>query len=136
MVALKGAEIESFVARPDAARPIVLLFGPDGGLVSERAETIVKSSVDDPADPFALVRLDGEVIASDPARLVDEATTVGLFGGRRAIWVKAGSRNFASVAARDLGANVTSSTFRGNRPGHNRQRSSKGVRPSAPAMNR
>jgi DNA polymerase-3 subunit delta len=93
MVALKGAEIESFVARPDAARPIVLLFGPDGGLVSERAETIVKASVDDPADPFALVRLDGEVIASDPARLVDEAATVGLFGGRRAIWVKAGSRN-------------------------------------------
>ncbi len=93
MVALKGAEIESFVARPDPARPIVLLFGPDGGLVSERAEIIVKSSVDDAADPFALVRLDGEVIASDPARLVDEATTVGLFGGRRAIWVKAGSRN-------------------------------------------
>jgi DNA polymerase-3 subunit delta len=93
MVALKGAEIESFVARPDNTRPIVLLFGPDGGLVSERAEAIVKASVDDPADPFALVRLDGDLLAQDPARLVDEAGTVGLFGGRRAIWIKAGSRN-------------------------------------------
>ena len=47
-------------------------------------------------DPFALVRLDGDALASDPARLVDEATTVPLFGGRRAIRVRAGSRNLAS----------------------------------------
>src|SRR5262245_5242821 len=38
MVALKGADIDKFVARPDPARPIVLVFGPDAGLVRERAE--------------------------------------------------------------------------------------------------
>jgi DNA polymerase-3 subunit delta len=93
MVALKSSEIESFVARPDPARSVVLIFGPDAGLVSERADAIVRASVDDPADPFALVRLDGDALASDPARLVDEATTMPLFGGRRAIRVRAGSRN-------------------------------------------
>ena len=85
MVALKTSEIESFVARPDPARAVVLVFGPDAGLVSERVDAIVRASVDDPDDPFSLVRLDGDAIASDPARLVDEATTVPLFGGRRAI---------------------------------------------------
>ena len=40
-------------------------------------------NVDDVADPFALVRLDGDTLTSDPARLVDEATTMPLFGGRR-----------------------------------------------------
>lgn len=93
MVALKAAEIDSFVARPDPSRAIVLVFGPDAGLVSERVDAIIRASVDDPADPFALVRLDGDTLASDPARLIDEATTIPLFGGRRAIRVRAGSRN-------------------------------------------
>src|SRR6266567_1153262 len=103
MVALKSSDIESFVARPDPARAVVLIFGPDAGLVSERADAIIRASVDDPSDPFALVRLDGDVLASDPARLADEALTVPLFGGRRAIRVRAGSRNIAPAVEGILG---------------------------------
>jgi len=95
MVALKTAEIERFVARPDAARPVVLIFGPDAGLVRERAEKILKTSVDSFDDPFSLVRLEGDDLSGDVGRLVDEAHTVPLFGGRRAVWVKAGGRNIA-----------------------------------------
>ncbi|MGH6672378.1 MAG: DNA polymerase III subunit delta, partial [Xanthobacteraceae bacterium] len=51
--------------------------------------------VDDPNDPFALARLDSEELAAEPSRLVEEAQTIPLFGGRRAVWVKAGSRNIA-----------------------------------------
>jgi DNA polymerase-3 subunit delta len=42
------------------------------------------------------VRLDGDELSAEPSRLVDEALTVPLFGGRRAIRVRAGSRSFAS----------------------------------------
>jgi DNA polymerase-3 subunit delta len=97
MVALKAAEVDSFVARPSAERPIVLLCGPDAGLVHERAEKLINASVDDPRDPFALVRIEGDTLASEPSRLVEEAHTVPLFGGRRAVWIKAGSRNFAAA---------------------------------------
>src|SRR5205823_990182 len=97
MVALKSSEIESFVARPDPARAVVLVFGPDAGLVSERADAIIRASVDDPTDPFALVRLDGDALASDPARLIDEATTIPLFGGRRAIPVRDGRASRAEL---------------------------------------
>jgi DNA polymerase-3 subunit delta len=96
VVALRGKEIETFLARPDAGRPIILLYGPDAGLVRERAEALLASAVDDPNDPFSLVRLDGDELSAEPSRLVDEAMTVPLFGGRRAIRVRAGSRNFAS----------------------------------------
>ena len=41
------------------------------------------------------MRLEGDALASEPSRLVEEAHTVPLFGGRRAVWVKAGGRNFA-----------------------------------------
>jgi DNA polymerase III subunit delta len=94
MTALKAAQVDAFVARPDLARPVVLVFGPDAGLVRERAEALINSAVDDPRDPFALARLAGDELAAEPMRLVEEANTIPLFGGRRAVWVKAGSRNF------------------------------------------
>ena len=97
MVALKAADVDAFVARPNPERPIVLLFGPDAGLVHERAEKLINASVDDPRDPFALVRIEGDALASEPSRLVEEAHTVPLFGGRRAVWIKSGSRNFAAA---------------------------------------
>jgi DNA polymerase-3 subunit delta len=96
VVALRGKEIDAFLARPDPGRPIILLYGPDAGLVRERAEALLASAVDDPNDPFSLVRLDGDELSAEPSRLVDEAMTVPLFGGRRAIRVRAGSRSFAS----------------------------------------
>jgi DNA polymerase-3 subunit delta len=95
MVAVKASDVEAFLARPDPARPVVLVFGPDAGLVSERVNALVKTLVDDPDDPFSLVRLEGEEVAANPGRLVEEAQTIPLFGGRRAVWLKAGGRNIA-----------------------------------------
>src|SRR5437762_9464222 len=106
MVALKPAEVESFITRLDPSRSIVLVFGADAGLVSERVDAIVRGSVDDPGDPFALVRLDSDTLASDPARLADEALTVPLFGGRRAIRVRAGSRNIVPAVEGILGVTL------------------------------
>lgn len=95
MVAIKPSEVDAFVARADPARLVVLVFGPDAGLVSERVNALIKSAVDDPNDPFALARLEGEELSAEPSRLVEEAQTIPLFGGKRAVWVKAGSRNIA-----------------------------------------
>ena len=95
MVAVKASDVDAYLARLDRAAPVVLIFGPDAGLVSERVNAVIAASVDDPADPFSLVRLEGEDVSSQPGRLVEEAQTIPLFGGRRAVWVKAGSRNIA-----------------------------------------
>ena len=47
MVALKAAEVDSFVARPSPERPIVLVCGPDAGLVhGERRSKWVYYSLD------------------------------------------------------------------------------------------
>src|SRR5208282_3498412 len=95
MTAIKAADVDGFIARPDPARPVVLVFGPDAGLVSERVNALIAASVEDPNDPFLLVRMEGEELSANPARLIEEAQTIPLFGGRRAVWVKAGSRNIA-----------------------------------------
>lgn len=107
MVAVKASDVDVFVARPDPARPIVLVFGPDAGLVSERGNALIKASVDDINDPFALARLEGETLAAEPTRLIEEAQTMPLFGGRRAIWVKAGGRNIVPAVETLLGVPLT-----------------------------
>lgn len=94
MALVKAADVDAFVARPDPARPVVLVFGPDAGLVSERVEALLGASGPDPKDPFAVVRLNGDDLAGDPARLVDEALAIPMFGARPAIRVRAGGRNF------------------------------------------
>ena len=94
MVALKPSEIDPFLRRPSDRAPVVLVYGPDDGLVAERAAALVKAAAGKADDPFSLVRLDGAEIVSDPARLVDEASTVSLFGDRRVVWVRdCGARN-------------------------------------------
>jgi DNA polymerase-3 subunit delta len=97
MTAIKASEVDRFIAAPDPAQPIVLVFGPDAGLVRERVDALVRASIDDPSDPFALARIEGDELAGNPARLVEEAHTMPLFGGRRAVLVKAGTRNIASA---------------------------------------
>ena len=83
MTAVKSADIDRFLAKPSA--PAVLVYGPDAGLVRERVEGLVRASVENPADPFSVVRIESEELAANPARLADEANTVPLFGGRRAV---------------------------------------------------
>jgi len=89
MASVKAHEAERALAKPDPAWRLFLIYGPDSGLVSERAAALARTHVDDAADAFQLVRMSGDEIASDPMKLVDEANTIGLFGGRRAIRVSA-----------------------------------------------
>jgi DNA polymerase-3 subunit delta len=104
MVAIKNADVDSFLKRPDPAKPVILVFGPDSGLVGERVRTLINSAVDDPNDPFSLVRLDGDELSGNPLRLVEEANTIPLFGGRRAVWMKVGARNVVPAVEALLGA--------------------------------
>jgi DNA polymerase-3 subunit delta len=93
MTAIKTTDIDRFIAKPNPAQPVVLVYGPDAGLVRERVDALVRASVDDPADPFALARIDSEELSANPGRLADEANTVPLFGGRRAVLLRVNSRH-------------------------------------------
>jgi DNA polymerase-3 subunit delta len=92
MVAVKAADADAFVARPDPRLPVILVFGPDTGLVHERAAALIRAAVGDIGDPFALAHLGAEELAADPARLAEEAQTIPLLGTARAVWVRAASR--------------------------------------------
>ncbi len=97
MVAVKSHEADRFLARPPAHVFLYLVFGPDAGLVAERRQAIIRRAVEDPKDPFQLVRIEGDELAADPLRLADEANTIPLFGGRRAISIAAQGKAFLAA---------------------------------------
>jgi DNA polymerase III subunit delta len=85
MAAVRSHDADAFVSRPPGHARIFLLYGPDAGAVSERAATLTRYFSSQPDDEFNVVRLDAEALAKEPQLLVDEAQTVGLFGGKRCI---------------------------------------------------
>ncbi|WP_338721450.1 DNA polymerase III subunit delta [Devosia sp. XK-2] len=88
MTALKAHEVARFSARPDLSEGIFLAYGPDGGLVRETAQRLIRFlSGDDPASANVTI-FDGPELASDPSQLVLEARSVSLFGGKRIIRVR------------------------------------------------
>jgi DNA polymerase-3 subunit delta len=107
VTAVKASDVDGLIRRgPDPRIAILLVYGPDTGLVFTRAKALAEAFVSDPGDPFAMVKIDGDVLAQDPGRLVDEAGTVGLFGGTRTIWVRSGSRNYAPAVEAALKAEI------------------------------
>ncbi len=85
---LSVQQIEGFLAAPDPKARVVLVYGPDAGLVQERARHLVQSAAGDVADPFRVTELLAESLRQDPARLADEAAALSLTGGRRAVRVR------------------------------------------------
>jgi DNA polymerase-3 subunit delta len=85
---LAGARTDAFLRAPDPAVRAVLLYGPDTGLVRERADMISKTVVADLSDPFLVAEVPGDGLADDPARLADEAAAMALTGGRRLVRVR------------------------------------------------
>ncbi len=92
MAEIKSAQADAFVEKPDGAYRVFLLYGPDAGLVSERADILATRFGVDQNDPFSLIRLDADLVAADRSRLADEAHTVGMFGGQRVIRVSGVTR--------------------------------------------
>ncbi|GIK82752.1 MAG: DNA polymerase III subunit delta [Alphaproteobacteria bacterium] len=102
MAEVKSARADAFIERPDPQFRTFLFYGPDAGLVGERADALAARLGVDPNDPFALVRVDADVAAADPPRLAEEANTIAMFGGARLIRVSGTTRRNLAEAVRPL----------------------------------
>ena len=98
MVMLKGRELENFIKSPPPDASMVLIFGPDTGLASERAKKLTSAATSGSSDPFALITLEASEVAADPNRLADEALQIAMFGDKRTVWVRgAGGQNLTAA---------------------------------------
>ena len=86
---LSGRKIQQFLDNPAPDVRAVLLYGPDAGLVRERADDLVRGVAGDLGDPFRVAELSPDEVAKEPARLFDEAAAIAMTGGRRAVRLRA-----------------------------------------------
>jgi len=87
-VKISPARAESFLAGVGDDIHGVLLYGPDSGLVRERARTLSVKIAGADDDPFLMAELTAANLRDDPARIGDEASAFAFGGGRRAIRVR------------------------------------------------
>ncbi|HEY7945114.1 MAG TPA: DNA polymerase III subunit delta, partial [Casimicrobiaceae bacterium] len=102
MTEIKGAAISRTLSHFPSGMVAALIFGPDQGLVRERAEALIKSVVPDLRDPFLIADLDDSTLVSDPARLFDEAAAISMLGGRRVVRVRGAGNALAKLFERFL----------------------------------
>src|SRR4029079_1368979 len=94
---LAAAQISGFLQKPDPATRVVLIYGPDSGLVRERADVLAKKTVPHLGDPFRVAGLTSTIIADDHARLADEMAAQALGGGRRLVRITPATDAIASA---------------------------------------
>lgn len=91
------ARINAFLAAPPPEVRAVLLYGPDSGLVRERAGGLIAAVVDDPSDPFRVTEFPAAALRDDPAKLADEAAAMSLTGGRRVVRIRDATDTAADI---------------------------------------
>ncbi|NOZ31958.1 MAG: DNA polymerase III subunit delta [Alphaproteobacteria bacterium] len=110
MTVLRGRAIENFLHRPDISTGVVLIYGPDAGLVRHTAKRLLSVVAGSPtsrtlasgesATSDQITSIHFSDLEADPARIAIEANTMSLFGGTRAVHLRGATNKAAVVLAR------------------------------------
>ena len=88
MAEIKSHEFEGFLQKNWRSEYIFLSYGPDHGLVSERALLMARKTGIKLDDPFAVTKLEASELQRNPGQLIDEMNSIGLFGGEKLVWIR------------------------------------------------
>jgi DNA polymerase-3 subunit delta len=92
MVAYKTGSLQRIIKSLEPECRAALVYGPDAGLVAERAAALADEFAGKRKDAAEIVRLDERDLAEDPARLEVELRTVPMFAERKVVRVAAGAK--------------------------------------------
>lgn len=101
MVAVKAHQAESFLKPPGPKVGAVLFYGPDAGLVAERAGRLAKLVAERDTPPGEIIRLDDADLDGAPERLAVEVQTLPMFGGTKIVRATSG-RRINAAALKDI----------------------------------
>lgn len=90
---------DAFVKAPPPEIRAILVYGPDSGLVRERAETAARAIAGDLTDPFTVVEFTPAALRDDPTRLADEAGALSMTGGRRVVRLRDATESVTQAVA-------------------------------------
>jgi DNA polymerase-3 subunit delta len=87
-VKLNARQADELLRAPKPTKKLILLYGPDQGLVRENAKLLAGKCVSDLKDPFSVCEFTGSQIKSDPTCLIDAANALSLTGDDRVLMVR------------------------------------------------
>jgi DNA polymerase-3 subunit delta len=90
-------DIAAVLRAPSPDLRAILVYGPDGGLVRERARTLIVAAAGSVDDPFRVGELTPAELKAEPGRLADEAAALAFTGGRRAVRVRDADESCAAA---------------------------------------
>lgn len=90
---ISSPQADAFVSAPPDNIRAILIYGPDSGLVRERAESAVKAIAGAVSDPFNVAEFTPTALRDEPSRLTDEACALSMMGGRRVVRLRDANDN-------------------------------------------
>jgi DNA polymerase-3 subunit delta len=101
---LQFKQIEAFVKKPFPEALAILVYGPDEGLIRERANLMAKTVVEDITDPFNVAEMSGDQAVDKPSAILDEAKSISMLGGRRVILIREAGDDVTALLKETLAA--------------------------------
>ncbi|MAI49628.1 MAG: DNA polymerase III subunit delta [Rhodospirillaceae bacterium] len=98
------ARAEAFTKAPPDEIRAILIYGPDLGLVRERAEAAATAVAGSLSDPFKVAEFTTAALKDEPSRLTDEAQAISMMGGRRVVRLRDATDSVAKVVTDTLAA--------------------------------
>jgi DNA polymerase III subunit delta len=92
MVAVKTGPLQRILKSLDPECRAALVYGPDAGLVAERAAALADAFTGKRKEAAEIIRIDESDLAEDPARLEVELRTTPMFAERKVVRVAPGAR--------------------------------------------
>jgi DNA polymerase-3 subunit delta len=97
---IAARNVDGFLAGVGESLAAVLIYGPDTGLVRERADRLTAAVAGDAGDPFRVSEVTPERLRDQPSLLVDEAAALTFGGGRRVVRLRpAGDAQTGAIAS-------------------------------------
>lgn len=90
-------QIDGFLDNPGEQTAVILIYGPDQGLVRERADRAMRAVAGSTDDPFRTTSIEESDVSDDAERLAAERAAMAFGGGRRAIRIDGGDRLATAV---------------------------------------
>ena len=94
---VSARQVSALLERPGPKLRAALMYGPDQGLVRERADRMARAIVEDLTDPFRVSDLSAANIKDNPARLLDEAAALSMTNGARIVRVRGANEKQVSL---------------------------------------
>lgn len=99
-------DVERFLKTPDKAVRAALIYGPDAGVVRERATQLAASVTERPDDPFDVALMTDADLDAGGASLEGELSAQSMMGGRRLVRLRLTAEKLEKAVAEALTAHA------------------------------